>query len=94
MEKLISRIHAFHKQSDGFLAECHFHRAKLYELINAEAPSEGLMAQAVSALKMAVFHAQRRDPEMELEGQLESFDEINKMIARLQKKHSIATSQF
>ncbi len=87
-EKLIGRIGAFDQASDGFLAECHLHRAQCYEHINSRTPDSHTSAQAWTALQKAALHAQQRQAEVELEGPLVSFDEINKEIKRMMKKYS------
>jgi tetratricopeptide (TPR) repeat protein len=87
-EKLMARIHAFGKASDGFLAECHLHRALLYEKMNAMTADESGQHPGETALKLAAAHAQQRDAAAELEGPLESFETINREIARMLKKYS------
>lgn len=82
-EKIVARIQAFKKTSDGFLAECHLHRAQIYEISeNAE--------QMQLALTLAAAHAQKRDKNAELESPLISFDEIKKMIEQMLKKYSLS----
>jgi tetratricopeptide (TPR) repeat protein len=82
-EKLIARIRAFPKASDGFLAECHLRRAKIFEMLQDP-------VQLEIALKSAAKHARQRNHEAELEGSFESFDKIEKTIAQMMKKHSIS----
>jgi tetratricopeptide (TPR) repeat protein len=78
-EKLIARIQAFQKPSDGFLAECHWRRAQIYVL-------EKDSAKSAAELRLASQHIQQRDEAEELEGPLVSFQEIKKAIGPMQKK--------
>jgi len=91
-EKLVARIHAFRKASDGFLAECHLHRAMLYEKMNEVSADETGQRPVETALKLAAAYARQRDATAELEGPLASFETINREIARMLKKYSLTVS--
>lgn len=67
---------AFERLSDGFLAECHLHRAQLYERL-------GNAAGARSALLLAARHARERDAAAEMEGPLEDFEAVRARIDRM-----------
>lgn len=86
-ENVISRIRAFIQASDGYLAECHLHRAQLSERLPAAASTGGANEHVILALQLARTHARQRVAEKELEGPLASFREINKAIAQMVKKY-------
>ncbi len=91
-EKLMARIHEFRKASDGFLAECHLHRAWLYEKMNEMTTDEAGQRPVETALKLAAIHARQRDAAAEMQGPLESFEAVNREIARMLKKYSLTVS--
>jgi tetratricopeptide (TPR) repeat protein len=76
---LVGRLQAQARPSDGFLAECHLHRARLHAA-SASSESRHLAAEAAARAR---DHAARRDPLRELEGPFVRFDEIRRSIARL-----------
>lgn len=79
---LLLRLQGSPHRSDGFLAECQLHRARL--LGRVAGPGDGaLRAAAAEALLAAARHAAGRVAERELEGPLVSFAEIQKAITRL-----------
>ncbi|MDZ7265796.1 MAG: hypothetical protein ONB48_00485 [candidate division KSB1 bacterium] len=93
-EKVIARIRAFRQASDGYLAECHWHRARLYERLPAPAPAPSAKQLVISALQQARMHARQRVAEKELEGPLTSFREINKAIDEMVKKYDSQGGDF
>ena len=76
-DALRARLAGAPHRSEGFLAECELHRARL--LAQAGAPA----VAAAQARDAARAHASRRDHERELEGPLVSFDEVREQIERL-----------
>ena len=68
-DDLVDRLSDSARVSHGFLAECHLHRARIESARGATAP-------AADALRLASFHAVRRDPQLEMEGPFEDFDAI------------------
>jgi hypothetical protein len=74
-DRLVARIVSTAAPSQGFLAECHLHRAEL--LARAGSPAE-----ARRALETAAAHAARRTAAAELEGPLADFGAIQDRIRR------------
>ena len=70
---LVARLHAFPHQSDGFLAECHLHRAQLLE-------ASGRPAESRAALARAKEYVCRRDAARELEGPLVSAEKVRNSV--------------
>ena len=73
---VLEGLHRFGRVGDGFLAECHLHRARLHELM-------GEPSQARDAVALAALHADRRHAATELEGPHDDFDAIRKQIDRM-----------
>jgi tetratricopeptide (TPR) repeat protein len=81
-QRLLARLVASGRVSHGFLAECHLRRARLLaELSSDDTRSDG---PAATALALASEHARLRDPEREMDGPFEEFDDLQKAIARLE----------
>jgi len=93
-ENVISRIRAFMQASDGYLAECHLHRAQLSERLPAAASARGTNENVILALQHACAHARQRVAEKELEGPLASFREIKKAIDEMVKKYDATEKIF
>lgn len=89
-DTLVQRLHDFSPVSDGFLAECHLHRAQLNERLKQLASTEPENEHVLVALQSAHTHAQQRRAAVELEGPLASFDDINKAIKQMVKKYATA----
>lgn len=70
---LVARLHAFPHQSDGFLAECHLHRALLLE-------ASGRPAESRTALAQAKEYVCRRDAARELEGPLVRAEKVRNSV--------------
>lgn len=87
-DTLVQRLHDFSPVSDGFLAECHLHRAQLNERLKQLASTEPENEHVLVALQSAHTHAQQRRAAVELEGPLASFDDINKAIKQMVKKYA------
>lgn len=86
-EKLIDRVHAFQKAGFGFLAECHLHRALLYERLLQTEDDGSTLRNLEGALQLAAAYVQRHDADVEMDGPLESFEAINKAIIRMSKRY-------
>lgn len=76
-------IERFGRTSEGFLAECYWHRARLHE-------ARGEPARAAEALGLARFHALRRRADLELEGPLDDFDTIDREIRGMLSRYSLS----
>jgi hypothetical protein len=84
-EALARRIESHALPSDGFLAECHLHRARLYRQLSLSDGAASHSRDAAAALALARAHASRREAQRELEGPFERFDQIRKAIATLSR---------
>ncbi|MCI0695065.1 CDC27 family protein [candidate division KSB1 bacterium] len=89
-EALSGRLEASQLPSYGYLAECHLHRAKLYEITNDPTAT----GKIVAALKAAEANAGKHDKTVELEGPFESVEQIRRTIGQMLKKYSDAGVQF
>lgn len=87
-DALVQRLLAFSTVSDGFLAECHLHRAQLNERLQRLASEEQTNEHVLTALQSAHTHAEQRRAAEELEGPLASFADINKAIKQMVKKYA------
>lgn len=87
--RVIVCIQALQKASDGFLAECHWRRAQLFEIMLASGSNREVRLQIDAALKQAAKHVRQRDAAVELEGPFESYGEIKKAVEHMLKKYSI-----
>ena len=74
-QKLIGRIEAFPKQSNGFLAECHYRLGKLYW-------QQGRKADALAQIKLAQEFAKKYKSKEELETVLVKFKDVKKAIKK------------
>jgi tetratricopeptide (TPR) repeat protein len=81
-DELVRRLVASGRASHGFQAECHLRRARL--LAAPEASGMASEQQASTALALASEHASKRDPQLEMDGPFEDFDEVREAIARLE----------
>jgi tetratricopeptide (TPR) repeat protein len=82
-DRLVERLLASGRLSQGFLAECHLHRARLLARLAAVAGSDTEEA-AMTAVLLAKEHARRRDPRKEMQGPFEDFDDVRGQIVRLE----------
>jgi hypothetical protein len=84
-EGLARRIESHSLPSEGFLAECHLHRARLHRQLALSDGAAGHARHAAAALALARAHASRRDARRELEGPFERFEQIRKAIATMSR---------
>ena len=82
-DRLVERLLASGRLSQGFLAECHLHRARLLARLAAVVGSDADEA-AMTAVLLAKEHARRRDLQTEMEGPFEAFDDVRGQIVRLE----------
>ena len=75
-DSLVARLHAFPHQSDGFLAECHLHRAQLLE-------ASGRPSESRAALARSKEYVCRRDAARELEGPLVRAENVRNSVTGL-----------
>ena len=85
-EKLIERILAFGQPSDGYLAECYWHCARIRQGMTAAA-APAAKEQIIIALGHANRHALNRDPDREMEGLFESSEAIQEGIEHMLKEY-------
>ena len=91
--KIIDRVRAFRYPSAGFQAECHLHRAQICEQLAPPVLDRSTALAIAAELELAVMHAGRRDAGIEIDGLFESFAEIDKAIAKMVKKYSVAVTR-
>lgn len=93
-EQLAERIQAFKKPSQGFLAECHLHRARLLEAMHGPAIDATTALKISSALNLAASHIQLCDKAVEMEGPMDNFAELKKAIDQMLSKYAAVNSPF
>jgi tetratricopeptide (TPR) repeat protein len=93
-ERLAERLEAFQRPNHGFLAECHLHRAKLLEALQASTTDKAAMLKISSALNLAASHIQRCDKAVELEGPMDNFAELKKAIDQMLSKYAVVNASF
>jgi tetratricopeptide (TPR) repeat protein len=80
-DAVVARLVASGRVSHGFLAECHLHRARLLAGPSASERSEA----AATARELAMSHARRRDPRLEMDGPFEDWSSVAEAIAELER---------
>lgn len=88
-EAVVQRISSFSQLSNGFLAECHLHRAQLSERLQQRTGNGQANNQVLLALQSAHTHAQQRRADAELEGPLVTFEDIKKTIKQMVEKYDL-----
>jgi tetratricopeptide (TPR) repeat protein len=91
-QRLVARLVASGRVSHGFLAECHLRRARL--LAAPQGTATASVEQAATALALASDHARQRDPELEMEGPFEDFDEVQGAIVGLEASWAKSGARF